>query len=42
MTEVEVGSVPLGLLLDLIACHMQYIGAEKPRREVFIDDLIPL
>jgi hypothetical protein len=42
MTEIEVRSMPFGLLLDLIACHMQYIGAEKPKHEAFIDDLIPL
>jgi hypothetical protein len=42
MSETEIMSSPFGLLLDLVACHMQYIGAEKPKREAFIDDLIPL
>lgn len=33
--------MPFGLLLDLVECYKQYHGFAKPRREVFIDDIIP-
>lgn len=33
--------MPFGLLLDLWECHKQYTGAAKPKREYFIDDIIP-
>ena len=32
---------PLGLFMDLWECHKQYVGMAKPKREIFIDDLIP-
>jgi hypothetical protein len=41
MTQDEVWLTPFGLLLDLWECHKQYHGIAKPKREVFIDDIIP-
>ena len=32
---------PFGLLLDLWECHKQYNGQAKPKREYYIDDIIP-
>jgi hypothetical protein len=32
--------MPLGSLLDLWECHLQYNGAAKAKREHFIDELI--
>ena len=37
----EVGLMPFGLLLDLWECHKQFNGISKPKREHFIDDIIP-
>src|SRR5699024_12791352 len=37
----EVGLMPFGLLLDLWECHKQFTGMAKPKRELFIDDIIP-
>lgn len=43
--EMAIGEIvwlmPFGLLLDLWECHKQYHGISKPKREVFIDDIIP-
>lgn len=33
--------MPLGYIMDLWECHKQFIGIAKPRREYFIDDVIP-
>ena len=33
--------MPFGYLLDLWECHKQFTGISKPRRELFIDDIIP-
>jgi len=33
---------PIGLLLDLWACHKQFLGIEKAHCTVSIDDMIPL
>lgn len=41
MKQDEVWLAPFGLLLDLWECHKQYNGIAKPKREVFIDDIIP-
>ena len=38
----EVWLTPFGLLLDLCECHRQYIGQARPRRELSIDDIIPI
>jgi hypothetical protein len=40
-TEEEAWLMPFGWLLDLRECHMQYSGMATPKREVFIDDVIP-
>jgi len=40
-TEEATWLMPVGLLLDLWECHKQYHGMAKPRREMFIDDVIP-
>nr|DAQ27819.1 MAG TPA: hypothetical protein [Caudoviricetes sp.] len=32
---------PIGLFLDLWACHKQFLGIEKPYWEQTIDDVIP-
>jgi len=40
-TEDETWLLPMGLLLDLWECHKQYHGLAKPKRELFIDDVIP-
>ena len=37
----EVWLMPFGLLLDLWECHKQFTGISKPKRELFIDDIIP-
>lgn len=41
LTQDEVWLMPFGLLLDLFECHKQWNGQAKPKREVFIDDIIP-
>jgi hypothetical protein len=41
LTPDEVDFMPFGLLLDLWECHKQYNGLAKPKREYFIDDVIP-
>jgi len=33
---------PIGLFLDLWACHKQFMRIEKAYRDVSIDDIIPL
>jgi hypothetical protein len=40
-TEEETWLMPLGYLLDLWECHRQYNGMAKPKKEVFIDEIIP-
>jgi len=32
--------MPIGLFLDLWACHKQWLGLEKPKREWTIDDVV--
>jgi hypothetical protein len=34
--------MPLGYLLDLITCHKQFLGIEKPKRELSLDDILPV
>ena len=34
--------MPFGLLLDLWEVHLQENGRSKPKREVYIDDIIPI
>lgn len=33
--------MPFGLLLDLWECHKQFNGISKPKRVLYIDDIIP-
>lgn len=33
--------MPIGLFLDLWACHKQFLGMEKPKLAFSIDDIIP-
>ena len=40
-SEEETWLTPLGLLLGLWECHCQFLGMSKPKREMFIDDVIP-
>jgi len=40
-TEQQVWLMPIGKLLDLWTCHKQFIGIEKPKQEMFIDDILP-
>jgi hypothetical protein len=39
--ETETWLMPIGLLLDLLECHRQWNGLSKPKREYYIDDVIP-
>ncbi|MDR1364086.1 MAG: hypothetical protein LBJ32_00395 [Oscillospiraceae bacterium] len=41
LSEDELFLMPIGKMLDLIECHKQYLGISKPRKEIFIDDVIP-
>jgi len=34
--------MPLGLFLDLWACHKQFLGLDKPKIEMTIDAVIPI
>jgi hypothetical protein len=40
-TEQEVWLMPLGHLLDQWEAHKQFHGLAKPKRELFIEDIIP-
>ena len=42
MSDEQFWLTPLGLFLDLWACHKQFLGIDKPHRETSIDDIIPL
>lgn len=42
LTRAEVGLLRFGHLLDLIECWRQEAGISKPRRNVTIDDVIPV
>jgi hypothetical protein len=41
MSAEEFWLMPIGLFLDLWACHKQFLGMEKPKRNWSIDDIIP-
>lgn len=41
MEPDEFWLMPLGLFLDLWACHKQFLGLEKAKREMTIDDVVP-
>ncbi|MEG0911917.1 MAG: hypothetical protein RSC58_10360 [Ruthenibacterium sp.] len=40
-SQEETWLMPLGKLLDLWECHKQFLGLAKPKRELFIDEIIP-
>jgi hypothetical protein len=40
-SEDEAWLTPIGLLMDLWECHRQFLGTSKPKRELFIEDIIP-
>jgi len=39
--EEETWLTPIGLLMDLWECHKKFLGISKPKRELFIEDVIP-
>lgn len=41
MREVDFWLMPIGLFLDIWTCHKQFLGMEKPRKTMTIDDIIP-
>ena len=41
-SETEVWLMPIGTLLDLWECHKQFLGVEKVKREVSIDEVVPM
>jgi hypothetical protein len=40
-SEDETWLSPIGMLLDLWECHKQWNGLAKPKREFYIEDIIP-
>ena len=42
MSDDDFWLCPLGLFLDLWACHKQFIGIEKPYKAIGIDDVMPI
>ena len=34
--------MPMGLFLDSLTCHQQWLGIEKPEEQTTIYDIIPL
>lgn len=40
-SEQEAWLMPIGHLMDLWECHKQFLGLARPKRELFIDDIIP-
>jgi len=41
MDAEEFWLTPLGLFLDLLTCHKQFLGMEKVHQVVDIDDIVP-
>lgn len=41
MREVDFWLMPIGLFLDLWTCHKQFLGIEKTKQRMSIDDIIP-
>ena len=39
MRPEDFWNLPVGLFLDLWTCHKQYMGIEKPKRYVDIDEI---
>jgi hypothetical protein len=42
LSDDEFWLMPFGLFMDLWACHKQWLGLEKAKREVTIDEVIPI
>jgi hypothetical protein len=42
LDDEEFWMMPIGAFLDLWTCHKQFLGIEKPKRIVNINDIIPL
>jgi len=40
--EADVWLMPIGDLLDQWEIHKQFTGMAKPKREYFIDEIIPI
>jgi hypothetical protein len=40
-SDDETWLTPIGLLMDLWECHRHFLGTAKPKREMFIEDIIP-
>jgi hypothetical protein len=41
MDEERFWLMPIGYFLDLWTCHKQFLGMEKPRKTITVDDIIP-
>ena len=41
MSAEDFWLMPVGLFLDLLECHKQFMGLVKPLRFLTIDDVIP-
>ena len=42
ISEDQFWLMPIGLFMDLWACHKQFLGMEKMKQELTVDDIIPL
>ena len=42
LASEEVWLMPFGFLLDLLECHKQFMGIAKPKREMYIDEVVPV
>ncbi|GHU66126.1 hypothetical protein FACS1894184_03350 [Clostridia bacterium] len=42
MTPETFWFMPIGLFLDLWACHRQWLGLDKVKRALSIDEIIPI
>ena len=40
--QLHLPSEEVCFLLDLWECHRQFLGMAKPKREVYIDEIIPI
>lgn len=41
MSSEEFWLMPVGLFLDLWECHKQWNGIARPKREFYIEDIVP-
>ena len=42
LSSEEVWLMPFGFLMDLWECHKQFMGIAKPKREMDIDEVVPV